>query len=236
VRAATTANLATIYNNGSSGVGATLTADTNRAFTTLDGVTGWSLGQRVLVKNQTLAYENGAYTITDLGSTGVSPWVLTRATDFDVVGAGEVANNAYFYVTAGSTQIGTSWVLAQLAVITIGTTSLPFDLFAQPVAYTVVAPLSLTGTTLELTGVVASANGGTGTGTIAVGDMLYGSATDTWSKLALGSAYKSLVVNASGTQLEWNAVALNQASAVSGQLGIANGGTGTTVGVAGGAF
>jgi len=236
VRAATTANLATIYNNGSSGVGATLTADTNRAFTTLDGVTGWSLGQRVLVKNQTLDYENGAYTITDLGSTGVSPWVLTRATDFDVVGAGEVANNAYFYVTAGSTQIGTSWVLAQLAAITIGTTSLPFDLFAQPVAYTVVAPLSLTGTTLELTGVVASANGGTGTGTIAVGDMLYGSATDTWSKLALGSAYKSLVVNASGTQLEWNAVALNQASAVSGQLGIANGGTGTTVGVAGGAF
>jgi hypothetical protein len=39
VRAATTANLAAIYDNGTNGVGGTLTADSNRAFTALDGVT-----------------------------------------------------------------------------------------------------------------------------------------------------------------------------------------------------
>jgi hypothetical protein len=42
VRAATTTNLAADYYNGpdDDGIGATLTADTNRAFGTLDGVTG----------------------------------------------------------------------------------------------------------------------------------------------------------------------------------------------------
>jgi hypothetical protein len=225
-RAATTANLSTIYNNGTAGVGATLTADTNREFMTLDGVTGWSLGQRVLVKNQTASADNGIYTLTDLGSTGVSPWVLTRATDFDTAGTGEIANNAYVYVTAGSTQIGTSWVLAQLAAITVGTTALPFDLFAQPVAYTVSAPLDLTGTNLSLTGTVAATNGGTGTNTVTTGDLLYGSGTNTWDKLAAGAAYKSLVMNGAGSNVEWNAVALNQAGAVSGALGATNGGTG----------
>jgi hypothetical protein len=151
---------------------------------------------------------------------------LTRATDFDTAGTGEIANNAYVYVTAGSTQIGTSWVLAQLAAITVGTTALPFDLFAQPVAYTVSAPLDLTGTNLSLTGTVAATNGGTGTATVTTGDLLYGSGTNTWGKLAAGAGYKSLVMNAGGTQVEWNAVALNQSGAVSGTLRATNGGTG----------
>jgi hypothetical protein len=226
VRAATTSNLAANYDNGTAGVGATLTADTNRVFTTLDGVTGWSLNDRVLVKDETTAAYNGIYYLSALGEVGVSPWVLTRATDFDTATAGEIANNAYVYVTGGATQIGTSWVLAQLAAITVGTTALPFDLFAQPVAYTVEAPLNLTGTTLSLTGTVAATNGGTGTNTVTTGDLLYGSASNTWSKLAAGTAYKSLVMNAGGTNVEWNAVALNQSGAVSGSLGATNGGTG----------
>jgi hypothetical protein len=77
-----------------------------------------------------------------------------------------------------------------------------------------------------LTGTVAATNGGTGTNTVATGDLLYGSAANTWSKLPLGVAYKSLIVNASGTQVEWNAIPLNQPTAVSGQLGVASGGTG----------
>jgi hypothetical protein len=56
--------------------------------------------------------------------------------------------------------------------------------------------------------------------------LLYGSATNTWSKLPVGAAYRSLVVNGSGTQVEWNAVALNQTGAVSGTLAAINGGTG----------
>ena len=218
-------NLAVIYNNGTAGVGATLTADTNRAFTTLDNV-AVSIGQRVLIKNQTSAFQNGIYTLTTVGVNGSSPWVLTRATDFDTAGAGEIANNAYVYVTGGTTQIGTSWVLSQLAAITVGTTDLPFDLFAQPVAYTGGTNINVAGTTISLTGTVAAINGGTGANTVTTGDLLYGSGTNDWSKLPLGTAYKSLVVNASGTQVEWNAVALNQSGAVSGSLPATNGGTG----------
>jgi hypothetical protein len=54
---------------------------------------------------------------------------------------------------------------------------------------------------------------------------LYGSAANTWSKLAKGVAFKSLVMDASATNVEWNAVALNQSGAVSGALGATNGGT-----------
>lgn len=77
---ATTDNLAATYANGSSGVGATLTASAAAALV-LDGVT-CSVGMRVLVKNQTAAAQNGVYTVTNAGSSTVA-WVLTRATDAD---------------------------------------------------------------------------------------------------------------------------------------------------------
>ena len=77
-----------------------------------------------------------------------------------------------------------------------------------------------------MTGTIAATNGGTGTNTVATGDLLYGSAANTWSKLTAGSAYKSLVMNGAGTLPEWNAVALNQSGAVSGALPATNGGTG----------
>jgi hypothetical protein len=113
---------------------------------------------------------------------------------------------------------------------------LPFTLFNDQLDYVGGTNINITGLTISLTGTVAATNGGTGTSTVTTGDLLYGSATNTWSKLPLGVAYKSLIVNASGTQVEWNAIPLNQTTAVSGQLGTANGGTGTSVGIAGGAF
>ena len=228
VRAATPAgqNLAVIYNNGTAGVGATITADTNRTFTTLDGVGSWSVGQRFLVKDQTSSFQNGIYTLTSLGSAGVSPWVATRATDFDTAAAGEIANNAYVFVTAGTVNAGASFVLSQLAAITVGTTALPFTEFASQLVYTGGTNINVAGQTISLTGTVAAINGGTGANTVTTGDLLYGSATDTWSKLPLGTAYRTLVVNASGTQVEWNALALNQSGAVSGTLDETNGGTG----------
>jgi hypothetical protein len=58
--------------------------------------------------------------------------------------------------------------------------------------------------------------------------LLYGSASNTWSKLPVGAAYKSLVVNGSGTQVEWNAVDLSSAAAVTGTLPATSGGTGQT--------
>lgn len=69
------------YNNGSAGVGATLTASANAALATQDGI-ALLLGDSLLVQNQASAFQNGVYTLTALGS-GAAPWVLTRRTDLD---------------------------------------------------------------------------------------------------------------------------------------------------------
>jgi hypothetical protein len=86
--------------------------------------------------------------------------------------------------------------------------------------------IDVTGQTISLTGTVAPTNGGTGVNTVTTGDLLYGSGTNTWAKLPAGAGYRSLLMNAGGTNVEWNAVALNQSNAVSGTLGTTNGGTG----------
>jgi len=84
---ATTADLGTVtYNNGASGVGATLTKITTFATLSIDGANP-TVGQRILVKNQTSGAQNGIYTVTSVGS-GVAGWVLTRATDYDTSGTG----------------------------------------------------------------------------------------------------------------------------------------------------
>ncbi len=224
VRLTTAAALpANTYNNGAAGVGATLTANANGALS-VDGV-AVAAADRVLIINEATPANNGAYVVTQTGSAG-TPYILTRATDFDQAATGEIANNAYFFTTEGATHAGSAFILSQTAVITVGTTALPFTLFADQLNYVGGTNIDVTGLTISLTGTVAATNGGTGTSTVTTGDLLYGSGTNTWSKLALGSAYKTLSVNAAGTQVEWNAVALDQAAAVSGSLGPTNGGTG----------
>jgi hypothetical protein len=223
---ATTAALpANTYNNGTAGVGATLTANANGALS-VDG-SAVTVGQRILVRLESAQANNGAYSVTDTGSAG-APYVLTRVTDFNTAAAGNISNNAYFFVTSGATQAGDSYVLSQTAAITVGTTALPFTLFADQAVYSGGTNITVAGQVISVSGTIAATLGGTGTSTVATGDLLYGSGTNTWSKLPLGIGYKSLVVNAGGTQVEWNAVALNQSAAVSGTLGIANGGTNST--------
>lgn len=121
VVAATTSNLAASYNNGSSGVSATLTNSGAQAALTLDGVT-LAAGNRVLIKNQTNQFENGIYLITTLGS-GSENWVLTRTTDFDQ--ATEITPGVVVQVTSGTVNALTLWT--QTATVTvIGTDSIVF--------------------------------------------------------------------------------------------------------------
>lgn len=80
-RATTVALPACTYNNGTAGVGATLTADTN-GLLSVDGGSVTS-GDRILVKNQAATKQNGIYVVTQAGSTGSAPFILTRATDYD---------------------------------------------------------------------------------------------------------------------------------------------------------
>ena len=135
------------YANGSSGVGATLTAGGNAALV-IDGVTV-SATNRVLVKDQAAPAQNGIYVVTTAGSGSV-PWVLTRATDFDTAAPGNIATGAYVFVSSGSTNASSSWNMTTTGTIIVGTTGLVWTQFSATTAY------QADGSTLQLSGTVFS--------------------------------------------------------------------------------
>jgi hypothetical protein len=139
------------YNNGTSGVGATLTAGAVGNLT-IDG-TVVSVGQRVLIKNEVGAFVNnttqsaafnGIYTVTTAGSPSVA-YVLTRATDFN---QGIEMASAFTFVEDGATQADTGWTCITNNPITVGTTQILWAQFSGAGSYTAntSAGLSLTGT------------------------------------------------------------------------------------------
>jgi hypothetical protein len=212
------------------GVGATLTAGANAALV-IDGITLTSPtdnGIRVLIKDQASAVQNGVYVVTEAGS-GSTPWQLTRSADTDtyvVSSSNGLSEGSTFYVEAGTANAGSTFTCNTQGVIVFDTTAITFALVSSALTYTGGTNINVSGLTISLDGTVAAINGGTGQNTTTIGDLLYGTTSNTWSKLPLGGANKSLVVNGSGTQVEWNAVALNQSGAVSGALPETNGGTG----------
>ena len=215
VRLATTTALpANTYNNGSSGVGATLTANANGALS-VDSVAA-VVGNRILVKNEVAQANNGVYTVTQVGD-GSTPYILTRATDFDSAGTGvdQIDAGDFFLVTAGSTQSNTSWVQQTPLPITVGTTAIVFTQFAAPVLYTAGTGLTLAGTVFSITNTGVSA-------------ATYGSA----------SSVPVIAINAQGqaTGVTNTAIAIAASQITSGILPIANGGTGTAYGADGGTF
>lgn len=101
VRAATTApgTLASSFENGDS----------------IDGVT-LVTGDRILIKDQSTASENGIYIVAATGAP-------TRATDAD---AGAELVNASVYVSEGTTLADTQWTCSTNGPITVGSTNLTF--------------------------------------------------------------------------------------------------------------
>ena len=155
---ATTADLGTVlYNNGASGVGATITKLAPFATLAIDGFNP-STTQRILVKNETNGAYNGIYTVTNVGS-GLAGWVLTRATDYDQVGSGqnEIAPGDTTFIIGGSTNAGTQWIQTTDFPITIGTTALVFAQIAGPGSYTAGTGLSLVGTQFSIANTAVTA-------------------------------------------------------------------------------
>ena len=127
-RLATTAALTVTYANGTAGVGATLTNAGTLAALTLDSVPVVS-GDRVLIKDQATALQNGIYTVTDIGTASIA-WVLTRAIDFDNNPSGEVAGGDFIFVQEGTTQADNGYVVTTNGTITVGTTTIDFVQFS----------------------------------------------------------------------------------------------------------
>jgi hypothetical protein len=128
VHVASTVNSGVIYNNGTAGVGATLTADTNRSISTLDGESV-VVGERILMKNQTDAKQNGIYVLTNAGS-GSTPWVMTRATDADNNPSGEMKTGDFTFVQRGTVNASVGYINNSTAnPIVIGTDNISYTEF-----------------------------------------------------------------------------------------------------------
>ena len=144
--AATTAALpACTYANGSSGVGATLTGDANGALAAQDGVTLLAT-ERLLVKNQAAALQNGIYTVTTVGD-GSNPFVLTRATDFDQ--ASEIPGG-FTFIEEGTVNADAGFVCTTNAGLTVGTTAINFEQFSGAGQITAGDGLAKSGDTLSV--------------------------------------------------------------------------------------
>lgn len=139
---ATTAALpANTYNNGASGVGATLTANANGALSVDSTLT--VVNNRILVKNEVTQANNGVYVVTQVGSAG-TPYILTRAADFNTAGTGvnQIDEGDFFLVTSGVVNVNTAWVQQTAPPIVVGTTALVFQQFSAPITYTAGTGLS----------------------------------------------------------------------------------------------
>ena len=135
---ATTANLTATYSNGTSGVGATLTFGS--AVTTLDGYTLVN-GDRILVKDQTNAFENGIYTRT-------SSTVFTRAIDADT--SSDLSGGVFVFVEQGTVNGDNGYVFTHNGAPTIGTTNLPVSQFSGAGQITAGAALTKSGNQLDV--------------------------------------------------------------------------------------
>jgi len=150
--ATTAALVAVTYNNGSSGVGATLT-EVGTGALSVDGGSP-SVGQRVLVKNQVSTFQNGIYVVTVAGS-GIAAFVLTRSSDYNQ--ASEALAGASTYVLSGTVNGATTWQQSSANVVTMGTDAITFAQTAGPGSITAGTGITVTGSSVAITNTAVTA-------------------------------------------------------------------------------
>ena len=164
---------------------------------TIDGV-ALATGDRILIKDQADASENGVYTVNASGAP-------TRATDFDA--DSEVTAGAFFFVEEGTTNGNNGFTLTTNDDITVGTTDLTFTQFSGSGQITAGTGMTKSGNTLNVIGgdgIVANAN-----------DLAIDLATNT--ALAFDSGKLDVTIDLSDTTND-----------VTGTLAVGSGGTGQT--------
>ena len=152
VRVENPANLNATYNNGTAGVGATLTNAGTQVALVVDGVTV-ATNDRVLVYEQTDQTQNGVYVVTDTGS-GSTNWVLTRSDDADtyvINDANGLSEGSTVFVQQGATGAGETYTCNTSGVITFGTTNITFAQISNAQIYSAGSGLALTGTVFSNT-------------------------------------------------------------------------------------
>src|SRR5210317_905178 len=141
VRYASTANVAGTYDNGAG----TITAGSNGAFS-IDGQTP-SQGDRVLLKDQSSAVQNGLYIVTTVGD-GSTAYVLTRTPDADA--ANEITGGAFVFVEEGSANADNGYVFTHNGTPTLGSTDITVAQFSGAGQISAGDALTKTGNTLDV--------------------------------------------------------------------------------------
>ena len=191
VRVEQEGNLNATYDNGTSGVGATLTNAGTQAALVIDGVT-MVLNDRVLIYEQTNAAHNGIYTVTNVGSASTN-WVLTRATDADSYSPSDpdaLGQGDAFFVSEGAAGAGETYVMTTEGTITFGTTDITFSQISATQIYSAGDGLTLTGTTF-------AAGAGTGV-TVNANDIAIGQDVGTGSNVTFNQVTAAVVGNVTG--------------------------------------
>ena len=119
---------------------------------TLDTTVTLATGDRVLVKNQSTASENGIYVVQASGAA-------VRATDFD--STAEVTPGAFTFVEEGTLNGDTGWVVTTDGAITVGTTGIAWAQFSGAGSITAGDGLTKSGSTLNVgagTGITVNAD------------------------------------------------------------------------------
>ena len=215
VRVESPVALTATYNNGTSGVGATLTNAGTQAALVIDGIT-LLLNDRVLIFHQVNAFENGVYFVSNVGS-GSTNWVLTRSTDTDSYGASDpdaLGLGDAFYVLEGDTGAGQLYVMNTEGAITIGTTGITFAEISSAQIYVGGSGIEISGTTISHSDTSSQASVNNSNGTV-IQDVTL----DTFGHVtALGSAdldgryYTETEIDSTVSGLN-SAIALKQAAA-----------------------
>jgi hypothetical protein len=221
---ATSANLAAYtYDNGTSGVGATLTAQSVGNLLVNGNLV--SAGERVLIKDEVGAYVNtttqsaafnGIYVVTTAGAVAAA-YVLTRSTDFDNGSPSGEIPSAFTFVESGTTNADTGWVCTTNNPVVVGTTQIIFAQFSGAGSYTAGNALSLNGTQFNvLTDGNIGVNGSNQLHIVASATLVtpnIGNATGNSLTLSGNGVLSATTVNATGNVLAGN---VNSNAAITG--------------------
>jgi hypothetical protein len=153
----------------------------------IDQVTLQNL-QRILVKNQTSAVNNGVYIFHGAGSA------LTRAVDFDGTPSNEVKGGDYLLVTHGSSLKGSGWVVHAEGSVVVGVDPINFDQFRAENQYTGGNGINILGTEIS---VDANSNEfGFSTGTLNLNADVVGNRTFSGGSFTVNSGSNAVGINA----------------------------------------